>query len=44
MNPTDVTLDLKLLVQARGSIYTLGVYKESVSVVEAPFSILDPQV
>lgn len=44
MNPADVTLDLKLLVQARGSIYTLGVYKESVSVVEAPFSILDPQV
>ncbi|KAF1819892.1 uncharacterized protein K489DRAFT_417184 [Dissoconium aciculare CBS 342.82] len=44
MNPRDVTLDLKLLVQARESIFTLGVYKESVSVVEAPFSILDPQV
>jgi hypothetical protein len=44
MNPQDVILDLKVLVQSKTSIFTLGVFRESVSIVEAPFSILDPQV
>lgn len=44
MQPQDVTLDLKLMVQARTSIFTLGVFRESVSVVEAPVSLFDPQM
>jgi hypothetical protein len=44
MQPKDVTLDLKVLVQRGQRVFTVNAYNEGVSVVEAPVSIFDPQM
>lgn len=45
MHPTDVHLNLAAIIQdSKQSFYTYQVYNETVSVVEAPFSIFDPQM
>ncbi|KAI1260496.1 hypothetical protein F5Y18DRAFT_255011 [Xylariaceae sp. FL1019] len=45
MQPQDVRLNLLAVVMTGdNSILSLGVYNDIVSIVEAPFSILDPQI
>ena len=45
MHPQDVTLNIAAVLQnAEGAVFTKMVYNETVSVVEAPISIFDPQV
>ncbi|CAK4033870.1 related to signal sequence receptor alpha chain [Lecanosticta acicola] len=44
MHPQDVTLELKTIVARGQSLYTLTVFREGVSIVEAPVSIFDPQI
>lgn len=44
MHPQDLTLELKTVVSRGQSLYTLTVFRETVSVVEAPVSIFDPQM
>ncbi|KJX96521.1 hypothetical protein TI39_contig617g00004 [Zymoseptoria brevis] len=44
MQPRDVTLEMKVLVQRGGRVFTVKAFEEGVSVVEAPVSILDPQI
>jgi len=44
LQPSDFQLDLKLVVQKGDAIYTLTLFGEKVSVVEAPVSIFDPQI
>lgn len=44
MHPQDVTLELKAMVSKGQNLYTLQVFKEGVSIVEAPVSIFDPQM
>lgn len=45
MHPQDLTLNLAAVVQSNaGSFYTFQVYNETVTVVEAPLSIFDPQM
>lgn len=45
MHPQDLTLALAAVVQsASGTIFTYPFYNETVSVVEAPTSIFDPQM
>ncbi|KAI9687760.1 MAG: hypothetical protein M1822_001840 [Bathelium mastoideum] len=45
MHPQDLTLSLvSVLADANGSYYTMQAFNETVSVVEAPTSIFDPQI
>ncbi|SMR46751.1 unnamed protein product [Zymoseptoria tritici ST99CH_1E4] len=44
MQPRDVTLEMKVLVQRGGRVFTVKAFEEGVSVVEAPVSIFDPQI
>ncbi|KAF2103888.1 hypothetical protein NA57DRAFT_70098 [Rhizodiscina lignyota] len=45
MHPQDLQLNLAAIVQdGKGAYYTFQVYNETVSVVEAPLSIFDPQI
>jgi len=44
MQPQDVTLELKTVVSRGPALYTLTVFSESVSIVEAPVPIFDPQI
>jgi hypothetical protein len=44
MQPQDVTLELKTIISKGDRIVTLQVFKETVSVVEAPVSLFDPQM
>lgn len=45
MHPQDLTLNLGAVFQnSEGNIFTKQVYNETVSVVEAPTSIFDPQM
>ncbi|KAJ9627805.1 Increased recombination centers protein 22 [Taxawa tesnikishii (nom. ined.)] len=45
MHPQDLTLNLAAVIQNhRGDFFTKQVYNETVSVVEAPSSIFDPQI
>ncbi|PNS19385.1 Increased recombination centers protein 22 [Sphaceloma murrayae] len=45
MHPQDLTLALTAIVQdSKGAVYTYQFYNQTVSVVEAPSSIFDPQI
>ncbi|KAF2873613.1 hypothetical protein BDV95DRAFT_592955 [Massariosphaeria phaeospora] len=45
MHPQDVRLQLvAVLKDAKDSVYTVAVYNETVTIVEAPTSIFDPQI
>lgn len=45
LHPQDLTLNLVALLQnSEGAVYTKQVFNETVSVVEAPVSIFDPQM
>ncbi|KAF2838040.1 hypothetical protein M501DRAFT_1004866 [Patellaria atrata CBS 101060] len=44
MHPQDLRLNLGAVLAAKDSIYTVSVFNETVSVVEAPTSFFDPQI
>ncbi|KAK4632140.1 Increased recombination centers protein 22-2 [Fulvia fulva] len=44
MQPQDLTLELQTVIAKGQNMFTLTVFSESVSIVEAPTSILDPQI
>ena len=45
MHPADLTLKLGAVVSdSEGAFYTIGAFEGSVSVVERPMSVFDPQV
>lgn len=44
MNPRDLTLELKTVLSRGPRVFTLTAFNESVSIVEAPVSIFDPQM
>lgn len=45
MHPQELQLNLATVLQNNaGAIYTKGVYNETVSIVEAPISVFDPQM
>ena len=44
MQPQDVLLELKTVVSRGQNVFTSTVFRENVSVVEAPTSFLDPQM
>lgn len=44
MQPQDLLLELKTVVSRGQNVFTTSVFRENVSVVEAPTSFLDPQM
>lgn len=44
MHPQDLTLELKTMISRGPRIFTVTAFSESVSIVEAPVSIFDPQM
>ncbi|MBE7180089.1 MAG: hypothetical protein INR71_02590, partial [Terriglobus roseus] len=45
MHPTDVQLNIAAVLQdSKSAFYTYSVFNETVSVVEAPLSMFDPQM
>lgn len=44
MHPQDLTLELKTMISRGPRVFTVTAFSESVSIVEAPVSILDPQM
>jgi hypothetical protein len=44
MQPQDVNLNIKVLVQRGNRVFNVKAFNEKVSVVEAPVSIFDPQM
>ncbi|KAI5359164.1 Putative translocon-associated protein (TRAP), alpha subunit [Septoria linicola] len=44
MQPQDLLLELKTVVSRGQNVFTSSVFRENVSVVEAPTSLLDPQI
>lgn len=44
MQPQDLTLEVKTVVARKEELFTLTVFRENVSVVEAPVSLFDPQM
>lgn len=44
MHPQDLTLEVKTLISRGPRVFTLTAFNESVSIIEAPVSILDPQM
>lgn len=44
MHPQELTLELKTIIARGQNMFTLTVFSETVSIVEAPVSIFDPQM
>lgn len=44
MHPQDVRLQLVAVLNSKNAFYTVSAYNETVSIVEAPTSIFDPQM
>lgn len=44
MQPQDLTLEIKTIIARTEQMYTLTIFRELVSVVEAPVSFFDPQM
>jgi hypothetical protein len=44
MNPQDLRLNLIAVLAAKGAVYQIQAFNETVSVVESAISILDPQL
>jgi len=44
MHPQDVRLQLVAVLNSKNAFYTVSAYNETVSIVEAPTSIFDPQI
>lgn len=45
MHPQDITLNLALLLESfEGRLVTVTAYNDTISIIEAPTSLLDPQM
>ena len=44
MHPRDILLNLAMVLRFEGEIVTITAYNQTVTVVEAPTSLLDPQL